>query len=61
MEQLELMVRDFSQNMDKEMIRKVCGSTRDRLRMLEMATLRARRESLRMTFQNRTSYIVVIK
>ena len=36
MEQLRQMVGDFSQNMDKELIIKVCGSTRDRFRMLEM-------------------------
>ena len=41
MEQLRQMVRDFSQSMDKELIRNVCGSTRDRFRMLEMVNREA--------------------
>ena len=31
-----MMVWDFSHTMDKELNRKVCGSTTDRFRMLEM-------------------------
>ena len=48
MEQLKLMVWDFSHTMDKELNRKDCGSTTDRFRMLEMVkrvTLRTRRGS----------------
>ena len=36
MEQLKLMVWDFSHTMDKEVNRKVWGSSVDRFRMLEM-------------------------
>ena len=35
MEELKVMVEDFSQSMDEEMIRKVCGSARERFQMLE--------------------------
>ena len=36
MERLKVMVHDFSQSMEEELIRKVCGSAKERFKMLEM-------------------------